>query len=442
MRRAPLAAALALGLTLSACATLGPSDTGPRPDPVARLTPTGPSPWREDFGDPVLHDLLARADAGALDIKQALAHFERAQADVEAARATGGPRAQAGVIAAVGDRKFRGVRSAATPTLDAAFDMDLWGRLAHGRAAARSDRQAAGSDVTAARLLIGAETSRAYVALRAAQADAAAARARREAAAQALALASRRAEQGATLRSVVAERRLDVERADDAAQAAEEEVDLQSARLADLTGQSALTLAGGDMFTPPPSQAAAPSAVVDRRPDVQAAYARLAAADGRRAQAIAASRPDFQIALALGSPDAAIATLLDVKALAWAAAASLTQSIFDGGARRATVHAATAEADLADIAYRQAVLKAWSEVRAAGAEEAQARRRLAAEQAAATLARASLATSRVRHDQGAADGLDLAAAQVALLDADQAERQARRQLADACIQRLLAMGGG
>jgi multidrug efflux system outer membrane protein len=346
------------------------------------------------------------------------------------------------VIAAIGDRRFRSTRTAATPTLDGAFDIDLWGRLAQGRAAARADRQAAGSDVATARLLIGAETARAYLALRAAQADHDAALERRQAAARALALVSRRADQGAGLRSLAAVRQLDLQRADDAVSAAQEAADLQSARLADLTGQPAVVLAGGEMITPGPAQWSAPSGVVDRRPDVQAAYARLVAADARRAQAIAASRPDFQIALALGSPDAAIATLLDVKALAWAAAASFSHAIFDGGARRAAAHTATAEADLADIAYRQAVLKAWSEVRVAGAEEAQARRRLAAETTAATVARTSLAASQARHAQGAADGLDLVQAQVALLDASQTERQARLQLGEAHVQRLLAMGGG
>lgn len=430
-----------LAVVLAGCTGLTPADRAPRGDPVARLSPSGPAPWREDFGDPVLADLLRQADAGALDTKVALARLEQADAEVEAARALRGINAVAGVETAVGGRNFRSARSAATPTLEITDEVDVWGRFSSARRAARLAGQAATLDVASARLLVGAETVRAYLALAGAQQAEARAERRQRLAEQALELVQTRLSQGVASPPDLAARRAGVRAAAELVQRARDEATLQAARLRDLTGGRATLALSATAPSPGPPAAALPSTVVDTRPDVRAAQARLAAADQRRASAIAATRPQFQIAAALGAPDATLATLLDVRALAWAAAASASQQILDGGARRARVHAATAEADLADLAYRQTVLNAWSEVREAVVAEAQARRGLAATEADISAARAALDIGQTRHAAGVVDGLGLIALRDALEQATAAQARARLQLAEAHVQLTLATGG-
>jgi multidrug efflux system outer membrane protein len=436
-----LVAAVGLAALLTGCAGLSAADKRPRTDPVARLVPVGPSPWREDLGDPVLADLLRRADAGGLDVKAALARLERADAEVEAGRAPTAPHVTVGAAVAVGGGTFHESRSAGTPTLGATYEADLWRRYARARDAAKLERQAAADDVEAARLLAGAETVRAYTALRAAQAGAAAASRRQALAQRALELVRHRADEGAALPEEVSARLHDLAAARAAAQTAETETALQAARLGDLTGQRGLTLPAASL---PPVAAAAPGAPsdkVDGRPDVQAAFARLKAADARRASAVAAARPQFVITAALGQPDPAIATLLDIKELAWAAAGALSQEVLDGGAKRAAVHAASAEADLADIAYRQAVVTAWSDVRAALAADAAAQRQLDLAGAQLDTARAALQTGERRHAAGALDGLAIAGLQAAVETAEDGVREAQAQAAEARVRRALAMGG-
>jgi len=436
-----LVAAVGLAALLAGCAGLSAADKRPRTDPVARLVAAGPSPWREDLGDPVLADLLRRADTRGLDIKAALARLERADAEVEITRTPRAAHVTVGAAVAVGGASFHESRSAGTPTLEATYEADLWGRYARARKAAGLERQAAAADVEAARLLAGAETVRAYVALRDAQAAGAAADRRQALAQRALDLTQRRVREGAALPEDLAARKRDLAAASAAGETARAEAAVQAARLADLTGQPGVALPPG----PPPAVVsaadAAPSDRVDGRPDVQAAFDRLKAADARRAAAVSASRPQFVIAAALGQPDPSIATLLDIKQLAWAVAGTINQEILDGGSRRAAVHAASAEADLADIAYRQAVSTAWNEMRAALAADAAAQRQLALAQAQLADADAILKVGETRHAAGAIDGLALAGLQANVEAAADARREASAQAAEARVRRALAMGG-
>lgn len=430
-------------LALCGCAGLSAADRAPRTDPIARLRTTSPSPWTSDLGDPALKDLLARADLGALDVKLALARLERAEGEREAAEAVGRVRVTMGAAAALGGRTFRSARSAATPTLEGSYDIDVWRQFAHGRRAARADRAATQWEVTAARLEVGADVVRAYAALQAARDAEAGARRRQAIAMSVSTLTRRRQSEGVvTARAVDASAQAQAV-ANAAVEQAREDVRLQAARLADLTGQQ-------DHAPPPPApipqpqpqpQPFASSAEVDGRPDVQAALARLSAADQRRSAAVQATRPQFQIAAAIGAPDAAIATLLDVRALAWAVAGTVAHEVLDGGARRARVHIASAEADLADLDYRKRVLDGWSEIRAALAGEASAARQVVLAETDLAATRAQLRTGELRHAAGAADGLAVAALADRVEVAADGLRQARLTAVDARVRRTLATGG-
>ena len=435
-----LAVLAAAALLLSACAHLDPEDRAPRTNPVARLAPAGPSPWLVDFGDPALARLLRDADLGSLDVKIALARVARARADVATARADRALHVSVGAEAAGGGTSFRDTRSAATPTFEAAYEVDLWGRLAQAQKAAGHDQSAAEADVPAARLLVAAETVRVFAALRFAQDEVAGQIRRAERLAQGVALNVRRAEAGATTPDAVAAARQALIQARAALASAREDEALQTARLGDLLGQPALVV-------PPGPQLAAASAVatsadiVEARPDVRAALARLQAADDRRAEAVAASRPQLRITALLGAPDAAIATLLDARALAWAVAASLNHALLDGGAARARVKAAGADADVADLQYRKAVVTGWSEVRAAVIDGARADRERAAALAMGDLARNAARVQEVRRREGVADGLDAVAAGAATETALDQLRAADLAAVEARVRLALATGG-
>jgi multidrug efflux system outer membrane protein len=439
--RAP-SLALAAATLLTGCAHETAADRAPRPDPVARLAPTGEPAWRDDLGDPELRDLLRRADAGALDIKIALARLERAQAEADAAHAAKRPQLAVGVFSAVGGRDLETERSAASPTAEVTYELDLSGRIASLARAAAAERQATAAEVAGARLLVAAETAQGYVALCAADDALVAAERRRDAAERTLALADARVAEGAATALDIEGFAAGAESAAARAQAARAAADASAVRLRTVLGGAELPARPACALTDvAPSQAPVPANRADARPDVQAAFARLQAADSRRAAAVAAERPQFQITALLGAPDAEIATLLDSRGLAWALAARVGETLFDGGAGRARIRAATAEADLADLAYRKAVLQAWTELQTAAVEAAEARDELAGAQDAVRRAEARVGVTRARHAEGAADGLAVAEAEARLEEARDGLRQARIRAAGARIQRTLAGGG-
>jgi len=428
-----LLAVLASGL--AACATDG---AAPRPSALL-LQPVGSSPWVEDFGDPELRQLLDRADLGSLDVKAALARLERATAEGDRARASRSPVVQIGLAGAVGGDSFSRGRTAATPTLEASYDIDLWGRRRAAIAAASNEALAAAAEVEQARRTVAAETVRTWVALRADQSAVAATHRRLV-----------RAQHQADLIAVrIREGVIDAPAAAAAAEAIAEaranEADLgldiagDQRRLAVLLGVADPVAPGpGDLPRFAPAPADVSSDVVDALPEVRAAFARLHAADARRAEAVAATRPQFQLVAALGAPDAAVSTLLDVKALAWALAGALTQTVLDGGARKAEVARASAEADLAELAWRAAVLQGWSDIQGALAEEAKAGSRLEIADRAADRAAEMFEISVRRHDAGVIDGVALTEAEAAQDDARLAVINARKTLLDAVVTRHLA----
>jgi outer membrane protein TolC len=116
--------------------------------------------------------------------------------------------------------------------------------------------------------------------------------------------------------------------------------------------------------------------------------------------------------------------------------------VLDGGAARARARAASADADVADLQYRKVVLAGWSEVRAALIDTARARRDVAAARAAQEEALRSRAEVMTRLREGAADGLDLAAAEGGGAAAQDQLRAARLNATEARVRLALATGGG
>jgi len=113
---------------------------------------------------------------------------------------------------------------------------------------------------------------------------------------------------------------------------------------------------------PPVLPAAMPSDVVRNRPDIRAAERQLAAANAQIGVADAARYPSLTL-----SPQAALAggtlhQMFSAAGLAWVAAASVKQPIFEGGKLDANVRSAEASAEEARLSYKKTVLTAFREV--------------------------------------------------------------------------------
>ncbi len=113
---------------------------------------------------------------------------------------------------------------------------------------------------------------------------------------------------------------------------------------------------------PPPIPVGLPSQLLERRPDVAAAERNMAAANAQIGVAYAAYYPALTLSGNGGVESSAIKNLLDSASRFWSVGPSVSETVYDGGLRRATVnqYIATYNADLA--AYRQSVLTAFQQV--------------------------------------------------------------------------------
>jgi NodT family efflux transporter outer membrane factor (OMF) lipoprotein len=113
---------------------------------------------------------------------------------------------------------------------------------------------------------------------------------------------------------------------------------------------------------PPTVPAGLPSTLARRRPDIRRAEAQLHAATAEVGVAVAQLYPDVSLTGQVGTRATKANYLGHWSSLFWSVGPSVSLPIFEGGALRANVRVAKAEAAQAALQYRQTVLNALQEV--------------------------------------------------------------------------------
>ena len=114
--------------------------------------------------------------------------------------------------------------------------------------------------------------------------------------------------------------------------------------------------------SPPDIPVGIPSTLLERRPDVAAAERRMRAANANIGVAKAAYFPSIVLAGSGGFESVSLAKWLSWPSALWSIGASVSQTVFDGGARRAEVARNEAAYDATVATYRQTVLTAFQDV--------------------------------------------------------------------------------
>ena len=115
-------------------------------------------------------------------------------------------------------------------------------------------------------------------------------------------------------------------------------------------------------FSTPPPPLALPSQLLERRPDVVTAERTAAAANAKIGVAVAAFYPVLDLSVEEGFESAAINKLFSLPSRFWTLGPSLSETVFDGGARTAAVREARATYDEDVASYRGTVLTAFQDV--------------------------------------------------------------------------------
>ncbi len=415
---------------------------------IAQAEMPVPSRWAETFHDSRLVALVDAALANNYELKAAAA---RVDAAVAQARIDGSPRWPQ--LSFVADHQQAQVReagfgssrfSAFEALFGVSWEVDVWGRIRDQHQASRTEALASQRDFYGARLSLAARVAQSYFELTEAKLQVAV------------------IEQSIRDRTVITElvrgrfqrglvRGLDLRLAmNDLANA---EAQLQDARnrtqslarrLEILLGRypSGEELAA-DTLPPLPAvvPAGLPSELLERRPDLAAAFGRLQAADLRTVSAQKLRLPRITLTASGGSRSVDLTELVDPRAAAWNVFAGLMQPVFTGWRIEGEIFRNQARAEEALNHYKNTALNAFREVEQALAAEEWLRQQETALKKAVEHTESSQKLAVYAYRNGIVEILTLLDSYRSTLNAQTAYLSVTRQLLSNRINLYLALGG-
>jgi outer membrane protein, multidrug efflux system len=337
---------------------------------------TAPGSWLASFGDPQLSAAVDEAIAHNADLRVAAARLEQAFLHAKLAGAKLLPSVD---VLARGGGKMSGDGSGLTgASLTVGWEVDLWGRVRYGRAAASADAASMQADFEFARQSIAARVARSWFLVTEAGLQAELARRTLGDAEALVRLAEDRARVGVGGDEEIFVARAAVGGYRDTLRQIELAREQAIRALEGLLGRYP---SGVAVVTPRlPAQPAdvpggLPSQLLERRPDVIAAERRVAAAFNRVGEAKAARLPIIGLTTGVNTISSDLFVLQSRDNPIWNFGANLLAPIYRGGALRTQVEIRTAEQKQAVAAYAAIGLQAFSEVEAALSAEFAARDR-------------------------------------------------------------------
>lgn len=438
---------------LSACVSLPrePDSTLPFTTPAGWSTGSGATSvagWWQAFDDPQLTQLVEEALRANTDIAAATASLREARALRDVAAAALWPSLDVG---ASGQRDSSGgvtMGNRFAVTVDAAWEVDLFGGRRMGVAAAAAAARSRAGTLGDVQVSIAAEVAVNYLNLRLGQARLAIADDNLRLQDETRQLTDWRLQAGLVTELETAQAAAAAEQTRALLPGLRAAVAQSGHALAVLAGQPPASLAARWVETAPvpvPSNANTLSLPVDtlrQRPDVRAAEADVSAAWARLASDRAARLPTLRLGGSVGAGAARTGALFDAASRVAQLAASLALPLLDGGARSAQVRASVAALDQARALYAGTALRALQEVEDALVALAadQARRESLARAAAAAGIAADLA--RQRYDSGLVDFQVVLDTQRTRLSTQDSLAVAVADLSQDHVQLYKALGGG
>ena len=411
--------------------------------------------WWTVYGDPQLDALEEQVTVSNQTIARAEAQYRAVRASVRLARGDLFPSLSVGASAtrASGLTNRQAAQpGGAAPTvtsyqlpLDASWEPDVFGRVRRSVQSSIASAQASAADLESVRLAMHGQLASLYFTLRGLDARDELLRSTVTAYESALQITTNRYNQGVASGVDVAQARAQLETT--RAQQIDLSVDRAQAEhaLAILVGKvpAEFSLASHPLHAAPPDiPLVLSSQLLERRPDVAAAERRVAAANAQVGVAQAGFFPSLALSATGGFQSSTLSNFFSLPNRFWSLGASLAETLFSGGKRRAAKAQAVAAYDADVAAYRESVLSALADVE----DNLAALRILAAEaqqQTAAVDATDRLLTlAKNRYQAGVTSYLEVTTAQSAAFANQRTavDLLTRRMLASVSL--IKALGGG
>jgi NodT family efflux transporter outer membrane factor (OMF) lipoprotein len=404
-------------------------------------------PWWELFNDPELNALASQVEVSNQNVAAAVASYAQARALVAQQRAGLFPTVSldAGATRSGGGGDTP-KRTNYQVSIGGDWEPDVWGRLRHGVEGAQAGVQASLADLQAAKLSAQGELATDYFNLR--QLDVQRALLEQTVAGyqRSLTIATNRYNAGVAPHSDSLQAQTQLANAQADLLGVERQRATLEHAIAVLVGKApgnfSLALRPTWQAVLPEIPFGVPSTLLQRRPDVAAAERRAAQANEQIGVAQAAFFPSLRLSGSAGSNAASIGDLFKASSLVWSLGASLAQTIFDGGLRRAQVESARASFEQASARYRQTVLAAFQGVEDDLVASRVLESQLALRQQAAEAANLVEQQMSNRYRSGLVSYTEVVTAQASALNARRSLVQAQSDRNVAAVALIQALGGG
>jgi NodT family efflux transporter outer membrane factor (OMF) lipoprotein len=409
--------------------------------------------WWKMFHEPELNAFESQVNVSNQTVAVALANFLASRAVVKQARSQYFPTVTASPSVSESRQQINSSSSSPTSStfteyalpFDASWEPDFWGRIRNTVKANSLEAQATLADLENVRLTIQSEVAMDYFELRVLDAQKQLLDATVIAYQESLKLTQAQYDAGLASDQDVAQAETQLNTT--LAQATD--LGIQRAQLehaiATLLGKPASSFSIPDCsLTAKPIAIpfGVPSELLERRPDVAAAERRVAEANAQIGVARAAYYPTITLSGAAGYQNTSIQDLFSGPSLVWSVGATLAQTLFDGGLRKAVTEQSRAIYQGTVANYRQTVLTAFQEVEDNLSTLRILSQELQQQNAAVASSQRYLNLANVRYQSGLDIYLDVIAAQTALLNNQRTALNLQMEQLTASVQLIKALGGG
>jgi NodT family efflux transporter outer membrane factor (OMF) lipoprotein len=319
--------------------------------------------WLKQFNDSELEALVAEALKNHPDVRIIAARRLQAEALIDAAGGAQYPGL--GVVGNTGGKVGSSGSGLTGYYIGANWELDLWGRVRTALAGAKQNAKALNAEQDAARLsLIGTLTKTVWLA-RGFQEQARLSQENADAAKRYAQLTEIREQIGASSKNDVAFARTSAAQAHEIALISKQARDQSLRAVEILVGrypQATLLKSTQLPALPPPIASGIPTDILERRPDIIAAEARVNSAFYTASEKRLARLPKISLTAGFGYINSEVFSLINGPTSSLGLGANVMMPLFQGGAIEAQIAYQNAEAQAALANYGKVVLNAFNDV--------------------------------------------------------------------------------
>jgi multidrug efflux system outer membrane protein len=407
-------------------------------------------PWWQVFQDPQLQELIRTALKQNYDLQLATERINAERAQLAITRSNQLPQVQgSGTFNGGKEQNFQSKFNFLSLAADAAFQVDLFGRLRRATEAARAQLLATEDAQHTVTLTLVSDVASAYFALLQLDLQLQITRDTVKTQEGSVQLTSFRLNNGVATKLDVLQAQQVLDSANAQIPDLERQIGQEEDAINILLGNYPAGVLRGrpleQQALPPEVPPGLPSSLLERRPDIRQAEQILIAANAEIGVAKAEFFPQISLTGSGGGGfgrSSAFSSLMSSHTGIWTYGAQVSQPIFTGGALRGNLHLAESQHQQALLAYKQSIQRAFGDVSdALIAYQKFHEVRIQQEQLVADLDE-SVRLSIMRYQGGTTTYLEVLDGQRSLFAAELTLAQARGNEYQSLVQLYKALGGG